>query len=51
MVKQVGSAWKKVFRLSLPDDVVRKATAAVNPANIAQLVFRRSAGRVDASVA
>ena len=39
MVKQVGSAWKKVFRLSLPNDVLRKA-AAVNPANITQLVFR-----------
>ncbi|MFZ3293253.1 MAG: hypothetical protein WBS15_16185 [Mycobacterium sp.] len=51
MVKQVGSAWKKVFRLSLPNDVVRKATAAVDPADIAQLVFRPSAGRVDASAA
>ncbi|MFZ3267705.1 MAG: hypothetical protein WA285_03575 [Mycobacterium sp.] len=51
MVKQVGSAWKKVFRLSLPNDVVRKATAAVDPADIAQLAFRPSAGRVDASAA
>jgi linoleoyl-CoA desaturase len=23
MVKQVGSAWKKVFRLSLPNDFLR----------------------------
>jgi linoleoyl-CoA desaturase len=51
MVKQVGSAWKKVFRLSLPNDVARKATAAVNPTNIAQLVFRPSADPVDASAA
>ena len=39
MVKQVGSAWKKVFRLSLPNDALR-AAAAVNPAAITQLVFR-----------
>src|SRR4029077_6204946 len=31
IVKQVGSAWNKVFRLSLPNDALRKA-AAVNPA-------------------
>ena len=34
MVKQVGSAWKKVFRLWLPNDVLRKATAAVKPASL-----------------
>jgi hypothetical protein len=50
MVKQVGSARKKVFRLSLPNDALRKV-AAVNPANIAQLVFRPSADRADASAA
>jgi hypothetical protein len=40
-----------VFRLSLPNDVVRKATAAVNPTNVIQLVFRPSADRIDASAA
>lgn len=51
MVKQVGSAWKKVFRLSLPNDFMRKATAAVNPANITQLVFRTESAGVDATAA
>jgi hypothetical protein len=51
MVKQVGSAWKKVFRLSLPNDVLRKATAAVNPANVIQLVFRSESAEVDARAA
>ena len=32
MVRQVGSAWKKVFRLALPNDFLRKATAAAKPA-------------------
>jgi linoleoyl-CoA desaturase len=50
MVKQVGSAWKKVFRLSLPNDVLRKA-AAVNPANVIQLVFRSETVDVGASAA
>ncbi len=27
--RQVGSAWKKVFRLSLPNDFLKKATAGV----------------------
>ena len=27
--RQVGSAWKKVFRLSLPNDFARKAQAKV----------------------
>jgi fatty acid desaturase len=51
MVKQVGSAWKKVFRLSLPNDVLRKATAAVKPASLTQLIFRPAAARVDATAA
>jgi fatty acid desaturase len=29
MPRQVGSAWKKVFRLSLPNDMLRKASASV----------------------
>jgi hypothetical protein len=32
LVKQVGSAWKKVFRLSLPNDFLGNATAAARPA-------------------
>jgi NADPH-dependent stearoyl-CoA 9-desaturase len=40
LIKQVGSAWKKVFRLSLPNDFVRKTTAAVNPTALTQLLFR-----------
>jgi linoleoyl-CoA desaturase len=51
MVKQVGSAWKKVFRLSLPNDVLRKATSSVNPANVIQLVFRSESAEVDANAA
>jgi fatty acid desaturase len=51
MVKQVGSAWKKVFRLSLPNDVLRKATAAFTPASLTQLIFRPAAARVDATAA
>jgi NADPH-dependent stearoyl-CoA 9-desaturase len=51
MVKQVGSAWKKVFRLSLPNDALRKVTAAVKPANLTQLIFHPAAARVDATVA
>ena len=37
--QQVASAWKKVFRLSLPNDFARRATAAVNPVNVTRAVF------------
>ncbi|MBJ8340911.1 acyl-CoA desaturase [Antrihabitans sp. YC3-6] len=40
LVQQVGSAWKKVFRLSLPNDFARKATSTLNPGNLVQMVFR-----------
>jgi len=50
MVKQVGSAWKKVFRLSLPNDVLRKA-AAVSPSNVIQLVFRSEPAGIDTNAA
>jgi fatty acid desaturase len=43
LVRQVGSAWKKVFRLSLPNDFLRKATAAASPATLTQLIFRPAA--------
>ena len=36
--KQVGSAWKKVFRLSLPNDFVKKSVAKGAPANLVRLV-------------
>jgi fatty acid desaturase len=39
LVKQVGSAWKKVFRLALPNDFLRKATTAVSPKALRQLLF------------
>ena len=38
LVRQVGSAWKKVFRLSLPNDFLNKATTAVNP--VTRLISR-----------
>jgi linoleoyl-CoA desaturase len=37
--KQVASAWKKVFRLSLPNDFARKATSIISPANVTRAVF------------
>jgi fatty acid desaturase len=40
--KQVASAWKKVFRLSLPNDFAQKAAAAVSPAAVTRVVFGRS---------
>ena len=51
MVKQVGSAWRKVFRLSLPNDFLRKATSVANPASLTQLIFRPAAAGVDATAA
>ena len=50
MVKQVGSAWKKVFRLSPPNDVLRNAAAAVKPASLTELIFGPAA-QVDAIAA
>ncbi len=40
--RQVGSAWKKVFRLSLPNDFLSKATSAVKPGTLIQLFARES---------
>ena len=40
--KQVASAWKKIFRLSLPNDFARKATMvteALSPATVTRAVF------------
>jgi len=50
IVKQVGSAWKKVFRLSPPNDVLHNATAAVKPASLTELIFGPAA-QVDAIAA
>jgi fatty acid desaturase len=43
MPRQVGSAWKKVFRLSLPNDVLRKASSGV--ASVTALPGRLRTGR------
>ncbi len=51
LVRQVGSAWKKVFRLSLPNDFLRKATAAASPATLTQLIFRPAAAPAAAEAA
>lgn len=43
--RQVASAWKKVFRLSLPNDFGRKATEAISeaiqPSAIREVIFTR----------
>jgi fatty acid desaturase len=44
MPKQVASAWKKVFRLSLPNDFVRNAKSAMNPAAVARSLVTRKRG-------
>ncbi len=46
--RQVASAWKKVFKLSVPNnfkpsDLVRKATAAIAPAAVTHAVFGKPA--------
>jgi linoleoyl-CoA desaturase len=40
--RQVASAWKKVFRLSLPNDFGRKASEAVRPSAIRGALFAGS---------
>ena len=40
-----------MFRLSLPNDALRKATAAVNPMNIVQIVFPSESTEVDLEAA
>ncbi|OBA93236.1 fatty acid desaturase [Mycobacteriaceae bacterium 1482268.1] len=49
--KQVASAWKKVFRLSLPNDFAHKATVAIRPATVVRAMFGRQAHRGVAEVA
>jgi len=40
--KQVTSAWKKVFTLSLPNDFAHKARAAVSVTSVTRAVFGNS---------
>jgi linoleoyl-CoA desaturase len=47
--KQVASAWKKVFRLSLPNDFVRKAKTALSPATVTRVVFGMASPAADAA--
>ena len=58
MPRQVASAWKKVFKLSLPNDFtparfLRKAAATVTPAPVIRAVFGKPAaeGRADTKAA
>lgn len=39
--RQVASAWKKVFRLSLPNDFGRKASEAIQPSALREVIFAR----------
>ena len=43
LVKQVGSAWKKVFRLSLPNDFAKRTTATVVESSVRRLRGRGTA--------
>jgi fatty acid desaturase len=47
--KQVASAWKKVFRLALPNDFARKATTALSPASVTRAVFGMASPAADAA--
>jgi NADPH-dependent stearoyl-CoA 9-desaturase len=47
--KQVASAWKKVFRLALPNDFARKATTALSPSTVSRVVFGVASPAADAA--
>jgi len=47
--RQVASAWRKVFRLSLPNDFPRKASEAIHPAAIKDAIFTRSRRELQAA--
>jgi linoleoyl-CoA desaturase len=49
--KQVASAWKKVFKLSLPNDFARKATAAIAPTVVTHAVFGKPSAAEDEAAA
>jgi linoleoyl-CoA desaturase len=47
--RQVASAWKKVFRLSLPNDFGRKAVEAIQPAIVREAIFTKPRRNVRAA--
>jgi linoleoyl-CoA desaturase len=47
--RQVASAWKKVFRLSLPNDFGRKAVEAIQPAIVREAIFAKPRRNVKAA--
>jgi NADPH-dependent stearoyl-CoA 9-desaturase len=47
--KQVASAWKKVFRLALPNDFARKATTALSHSTVSRVVFGVASPAADAA--
>ncbi|MDT5138696.1 MAG: NADPH-dependent stearoyl-CoA 9-desaturase [Mycobacterium sp.] len=47
--RQVASAWKKVFRLSLPNDFGRKAVEAIQPALVREAIFAKPRRNVKAA--
>ena len=49
--RQVGSAWKKVFRLSLPNEFMKKASASVVSIASPGRLIRGSSGDVEAPAA
>ena len=54
MPRQVASAWKKVVKLSVPNDFkpfgfLRKAAETVAPASVTRLVFGAPAREAEAS--
>ncbi|MDT5213004.1 MAG: NADPH-dependent stearoyl-CoA 9-desaturase [Mycobacterium sp.] len=51
MPRQVASAWKKVFKLSLPNDFLRKAAETVAPASVTRVVFGKPTPEPEAEAA
>jgi linoleoyl-CoA desaturase len=49
LARQVGSAWTKVFRLSLPNDLTRKTMKAVSPNALTRAVFGTSLPAAEAA--
>jgi fatty acid desaturase len=51
MPRQVASAWKKVFKLSLPNDFLRKAAETVASASVTRVVFGKPTPEPEAEAA
>jgi NADPH-dependent stearoyl-CoA 9-desaturase len=51
MPRQVASAWKKVFKLSLPNDFLRKAADTRAPASVTRVVFGKPTPEPEAEAA